>query len=199
MIIVPTIGQTSWGDELNDALSELALSGFNPTDHGLVAWNYDPSQGSASGAPVSGTVRMVRMPAIVQPTTVNGVALHVATGSVTPVAGQNFVGLYDSAGTRVAVSAAITTQFNTSDADAIVPFTAPYVAAAGVYYAAVLVVAATPAAFTASSNAGSDGNFNLTAATGRFTNGPAAQTSLPASIVMASRTLSAQSTWAGLS
>lgn len=198
-ITLPTFGQLNWHTPLNLILSKLQnYPGLSPEDYGLVSWAYPVMQTSASAVTTSGTVRMVRLPALAVTTTFTSACCHIATAPTTPTAGQNFMGLYDSTGARVAVTADCTAAFTTTG-DKIVAFTSPYVAAPGTYYLAILANAAVaPALSHASSLATTAANFNTGVTTAQFTNGPAAQTSLPASITMASRTLTANATWAGV-
>lgn len=197
-ITLPTFAQLNWHTPLNACLGELQNAiGIGPEDHGLVSWAYPVSQVSASAVGTSGTVRMTRLPTIAVTTTITSLAVHIATAPTTPTAGQNFVGLYDSTGARVAVSADATAAFTTVG-DKVVALTAPYVAAPGTYWVGLLANAATPPAFSHSSSlATTAANFNTTAATAQFTSGPAGQTTLPVSITMASRTLSANTMWVG--
>lgn len=197
-ITLPTFGQLLWHTPLNAALSELQNApGIGPEDYGLVSWSYPVMQCSGSAVPTSGTVRMVRLPTLAVTTTITSLACHIATAPTTPTAGQNFMGLYDSTGTRVAVTADATTPFTTTG-DKVIALTAPYVAAPGNYWVAILANAATPPAFSlCASHSDTAANFNTAVASAQFTNGPAAQTSLPASITMGSRTKSLNCTWVG--
>ena len=79
--------------------------------------------------------------------------------------------------------------------------TAPVVVSTpGLYYVAILSNAGTTPSFArGSALTASIVNVKLTAATGRFTVGPTVQTSLPASITMASRTLAGNALWVGIS
>ncbi|WP_326811622.1 hypothetical protein [Streptomyces scopuliridis] len=198
MITLPVVGTPSWGSPLNFALAALAHSEFNANDHGLLAWTYDVAQVSTSATPTSGTIRLIKLPYVTQSVSITSVALHVNTAAVTGTAGQNFVGLYSSSGTRLAQSADCTTDFATSGAK-VIALTAPYAAVPGRYYVAVLANAGTPPALgQSSSSASTVGNFNLVASAARFANGPAAQTSLPATITMTGLTPSANATWAGI-
>ena len=198
-ILLPTFGQLNWHTPLNACLSEVQNApGLGPEDHGLVSWAYPVAQTSASAVTTSGTVRMVRLPALAVTTTFTSACVHIATAPTTPTAGQNFMGLYDSTGARVAVTADVTAAFTTIG-DKVAAFTAPYVAAPGTYYVAILANAAVAPAFShCSSLATTAANFNTGVTTAQFTNGPAAQTTLPVSITMASRTLTANATWAGV-
>jgi len=197
-ITLPTFAQLNWHTPLNAALGELQRDpGIGPEDYGLVSWSYPVMQCSGSAAPASGTIRMVRLPTFAVTTTITSLAVHIATAPVTPTAGQNFLGLYDATGARVALTADATVPFTTTG-DKVIALTAPYVAAPGNYWVAVLANAATAPAFSlCASHSDTAANFNTAAASAQFTNGPAAQTSLPASITMASRTKSLNCTWVG--
>lgn len=197
-ITPPTIGQTAWGQPLNDALSGLQDNTIAASDAGFLSWNYSPFQITVANQPTSGSPRMVRLPRFTQQKTVSSIWFHISAAVVTPVAGQCFVALYRIDGTRMGVSADIGAALATPNLQGF-NLTGPVVCAAGDYVAAILQNAATPATvggcttFSASAS-----NAGLTAATALFTNDPAAQTSFPASITMASRTLSANATWAGV-
>ncbi|MFJ9029821.1 hypothetical protein ACIRQP_15060 [Streptomyces sp. NPDC102274] len=198
MITLPVIGTPSWGSPLNFALAALAHSEFQANDHGLLAWTYDIAQVSTSAAPTSGTIRLIKLPSLVQSVSITSVALHVNTAASAGVVGQNFVGLYSSSGTRLAQSADCTGDFATSGAK-VIPLTAPYAAAPSRYYVAVLANAGTPPVLgQSSSSASTVGNFNLATGSARFANGPAAQTVLPPTITMTGITPSANATWAGI-
>ncbi|MFF1957954.1 hypothetical protein ACFVWX_13310 [Streptomyces sp. NPDC058220] len=197
-VTLPVIGTPSWGTPLNSALSTLAHDGFDANDHGLIMWNYDVVQISSSAVPTSGQLRLIRLPDLTQSRTVTSVAMHINTAPVGGTAGQNFVGLYSSTGTRLAQSADCTVDFSTAGAK-LIALTAPYAAVPGRYYVGILANAATPAAFGhCSSIATSVANFNLATALSRFANGPSAQTTLPATVTMASVTPSLNATWAGI-
>ncbi|MGS2588107.1 hypothetical protein [Streptomyces hebeiensis] len=197
-ITQPTIGAPAWGPPLNAAVAQLAYSGFNPNDHGLITWAYDPVQASGVSAPASGTIRLVKLPQLVQAETITSVALEVGTAATGGVAGQNFVGLYTAAGTRVAQSADCTTALATTG-NKVIPLTSPYVASPGRYYVAILTNATTPPALAlCASNSVTAPNFGLAVAAARFANGPTAQTTLPATITMSGITPSLQCTWVGV-
>lgn len=198
-VTVPVIGQTSWGDEANAAFEALASSGFNPNAMAYKQWVYDPAAISAAVAPVSGTVVSVLLPRLTDTATLTGLVFSINVIATLPTAGQCFVGLYDAAtGTQLAVSADISGQLATTGLRQFA-FTAPYVAAAGNYIAAILQNATTSAQLGHQSAIGiaTIPNGGLTASAARFATGPVAQTTLPASITLASRTLSANTTFAG--
>lgn len=198
-ITLPTIGQTAWGQPLNDALEDLQDSGLAANDGAFQSWNYPPFHITSSTATTSGSVRMVRLPRFTQTKTISSVQMYVGAATVTPTAGQCFAGLYRIDGTRMGVSADISAQLATPGLTSW-NLTAPVVCAPGDYYAALLINAATPSTTGAPSSISSlsTTNAGLTAATAFVTNGPTAQTALPASITMASRTLHDVATWAGV-
>jgi hypothetical protein len=198
-IVLPVIGQTSWGDEANACYEQLQDGGLIANDGGFLSWNYAPFQISSAQTQTSGTVVMAKLPRFTQAKTVNSVWFAITAAAVTPTAGQCFAALVRSDGVRMGVSADISGQLATVG---LIGFnmTAPIATAANTdYYAAILQNAATPATLGCCSAIDSAIiNATLTAATALFTNGPTAQTSIPASITMASRTLSSQARWAGV-
>lgn len=196
-ITLPAIGSPAWGPPVNNALTELAVGAFTPEEHGLVTWNYDPSQMSTVGTPVSGTVRMVRLPNFPQNVSITSLAFHVGTSATTPVAGQCFAGLYNFTGSLLAVTADLSTVVATAGSK-VVPLTAPHAAVPGNYWVGLLFNAATPPALSCTATSSPTRvNFNLLPEQSRFADGPAAQTTLPALITMSALVQSAQSTWAG--
>lgn len=202
------IGSLNWGTPVNNAfasqdarISNVESGDFTPNQHGLIAFNYDPSFTPAADALTSGEVRMIKLPDFAKSVTISSIALFIAAVAVTPTAGQNFVGLYNAAGTRIAVSADISAA-TTVAGYSLQALTAPVVVAANTpTYVAYLCNAATPYSLPSAATVSGRGplfNAGLTAATGRYTLGPAAQTSLPASITMASRTLLPRAPWTGV-
>lgn len=170
-----------------------------PGDQGLIAWSGDPAGAGVSASPASGGVRLMRI-ILRRAATLNTVWVVVATAGATLTSGQNFIGLYTSAGTRVALTADQTTAWGTTGIKSAA-FTSSYAAAAGSYYVALLSVGTTTPLFAATSvqSSGLAANVNLSVSTGRSLNGPSAQTSLPTSITMASNTLGTSLYWVGVS
>jgi hypothetical protein len=191
------IGSLAWGTPVNDTFADLhARNETGPMDHGAVVFTFDPAANSGSSTIATGTPFMSKV-WLREPATITSLGVSITTAGGTLTAGQNFVGIYNQAGSRVAVSADCTAQFALTGFQAI-PLTAPALLAAGPYYLTLLANAVTSPSFALGAVAGSGPttiNYNLTAATGRYATGPAAQTSLPLSITMASRTLSAVSMW----
>lgn len=202
------VGSLAWGGPVNAAfasqdarITDIERQGASTLDAmGFLAMTFDPALTQGSISLTSGTVSMARidLPAAA---TVNTITVGSTTAGSGLVAGQSFAGLYDSAGTRVAVSADQSASW-ASTGEKNVALTAPYAAAAGTYYVGLLCNGTTPISFVRGSTGApiaSLVNHGLTAATARWATGPTSQTTLPASITMASRTLSPTAYFVALS
>lgn len=185
---LPAHGTLNWDVPLNSILAQ----GFNqwvPSDQGFLAWSIDPSQATTDQAVTAGSVHMMAVP-IRQTASISAINVVIITAGVGLTAGQCFAGVYNSAGTRLGVTADQSGSWNTTGSK-MMNLTAPIASApAGIYYVAILANFATTAPGFARENAGavSGINTNLTAATFRSAVGATAQTTLPASITMGSRT-----------
>lgn len=196
-IVLPTHGQSLWDNPLDLALRHLASANFLPNDHGYLNWSQDPATCNGSSNPAAGNVRMVKFPALPQSYTISTLTVFVAAAGVALTVGQNFGGLYDAAGVRVAVTADQSAVWNTTGLKNMA-LTVPYVVPSGanvwgaiVYNGTSMSVSGT----TAVSGQGDLINANLTAANYRYTNNPTAQTSLPANVTMGTRITTPQATW----
>lgn len=194
------IGSANWGTPLNAAIAELD-SNQEPkaADQEMIAWQMDPATNMVATAITSGTVSWSKL-WIRQPVTITNVCVAIGTVGASLVAGQNFAGLYDPAGNRVGVTADQTANWATVGFKEMA-LTAPVVVSAPTYlYVAVLSNAATTPAFArGSALTATIANAKLTATDARFATGPAAQTTLPVSVTMASRTLAGNALWAAVS
>jgi hypothetical protein len=170
---------------------------FGPYDHGLIAWSTSPENLESTGQPSSGAIRMVKI-VLRRAATISNIWIGLSAAGATLTAGQNFVGLYTSSGTRVGVSADQASNW-TSNGIKQIALTGSYAAAAGTYYVAILAVGTTIPTFYASASPSiAMGNINLGTGAGRFLNGPSSQTSLPSSITMGSTTGAATCYWAAV-
>lgn len=195
------IGSDPWGAVVNDNFEELMRMQANTQarDHGLAVWSFDPASNSGSSTLTLGSPFMAKLPIRLPVTVTHAIASMTTLGTGLTV-GQNFAGLYDSSGVRIAVTADLTAQWGSTGYQKMA-FTAPVDLTTGFYYLALLINGSTSPSWARGSVSGSGPstiNGELTAADGRYATGPAGQTSLPANITMASRTLSAISLWAGL-
>jgi len=203
-ITLPTVGQSAWATPLNLALADLAHSGINARDLGYKMVNYMPGAASVltAGALASGTVRTVKMPRLTQAETITGAGFIIGTAASGATAGQCFVGLYSvsgTTGTRVALSADISGSLGSTGLIKY-PFTAPYAATPGDYVVAMLFNGTTGPQLGAQSAGGISSivNGDLTAGFLLVANNPTAQTSLPASIDLTTRTGVGAYTFGGL-
>lgn len=153
-----------------------------PAGQGLLAWSADPATAAGGVTTSAGAVYTVRV-TLPAAAVVSKLWVVITAAGGTLTAGQNFLGLYSSAGTRLALTADQTTPFaSTGILDAAL--TAPYSAAGGNYFVAVLCNGGTPITLASTSGiaAGSVaiGNAGLTAAGGyRFGFAATGATSLP--------------------
>jgi hypothetical protein len=195
------IGTDPWGTLLNDSMFEIhRMLDTNMVDHGAIAWTFDPAANSGSSGLTSGVPFMSKV-WVREPVTLSSVGISITTAGSGLTAGQNFIGIYNASGTRLAVSADQTAAFATTGY-VEAAMTAPVAVTPGAYFLTLLANGTTPPSLARGAVAGSGAstiNFKLTATTGRYATGPAAQTSLPVSITMASRTLSAISMWSVVS
>lgn len=183
-------GTVAAGD---DARLLLAYQSGPPTQ-GFISWNYDPEAAASSNSLTAGTVFLHKI--WIPAGTVTNIGLAVSTAGVGLTSGQNFAGIYNSSGTRLAVTNDQTTNWNTTGFKTCALSSPLSVSTAGYYYVALLCNAATTVAAGSSSN-GTQATFNanVTGATLRHATGPTAQTSLPASITMSSNVSTGNSHW----
>ncbi len=180
-------------------LSNVNDATFTPADHGLVAWTHDPATlRSASNATTSGLVYLAKVKVVNRSTLVSNVILGIEAAGVTLTAGQNFVGLYNSSGTLLAVSADQSGNWTSAGLKTI-PLTSPQTLAVGNYYVAFLSNGTTPPQIAMGAGGATSVNAGLTTGTARFLTGPAAQTTLPASITLGAQTPTSGARWFALS
>jgi hypothetical protein len=172
---------------------------FLPEDHNLITWTQDPATVADAFPLNTGVVYLCKVKVTKPSTVVTNVLYGVTTAGSSLTSGQNFVGLYDSTGTRLAVSADQTTNYG-SQGLKTAALTSPPTVAVGYYYVALLAVGTgTQPSVAASGGVSSAMNAGLVAATGRFLTSGTGQTALPSSITLSSATLNTGSRWAALS
>lgn len=169
-----------------------------PADNGLKAWSFDPASASATTGITSGTLYLTAI-FVRAPITITKLWYGMGTAATSPVAGQNFVGLFSSAGTLLA-SAGIDTQVTGTNGPQNVTITSTALAA-GCYWFGILQNAATPQALVRSAPAfGALSNVNLSSATFRAAVNGTGLTAMPSSITLASNSQSGAShLWAAVS
>lgn len=169
---------------------------YRPEDHGLVGWSEDPITATAGTIAVNGTRYLIKV-VLNEETTVSNVLFSIGTTGVTPTAGQNWVSIYNSAGTELA-EASLDAFF--AGGLHTVPI-GPVVLPEGEYYIALLFNAATPPTPHRVAGASSTlANALLAAASRRYAVNGTVQTTNPSSLTLGNNTLTgALPYWVGLS
>jgi hypothetical protein len=178
-----------------------------PEDLALAGWAFDPALGVASPGLAlagSGVLSVIKVP-VRAAKSVSTVRIHLITAGVTLTSAQNFIGVYSSAGAKIATSADQTANWGgTGKIDAALtgaPFTVGGPGSGGFVWVVLvwngstsplLYRAAQPAAATALLNG------NLPAALSRWGSIGASNTSLPASFTPSSITQGNAGWWAAI-
>lgn len=182
------------GSFANLTSSGNALGSVGPVNHNLVAWSTDPTHNVNSTVLTGGTVYLTALyPA--KDASITKLYFHINAVATTPTAGQNFVGLYSSAGTRLQTTGVDSEVLATGLIT--VTITAQAVTAGSFYWVGMVFNAATPPSVgraAGTTGIGAVANVGLAAASYRYAINGTGQTSLPASITPASNT---QTTFGG--
>lgn len=171
---------------LTDALD------WQADEMGLLGWAFDPVIVTGTQILISGSIYWIKIP-VRKAVTITNVRYTIATAGATLTAGQNLIGLYDAAGTRLGVSADLSADWVGAVGTRETPLGAPVAVAAGFYYAAMMSNGTTPITVTrgqsvSTSAINQGGSLRYVETTGN--------TSLPASFVPGSANQSASARWA---
>lgn len=159
-----------------------------PTDHSLKAWTFDPATASTVQGVVSGTLYLSALYVHVD-TVVTRLYYGAGTAANTPVASQNYIGIYNAAGTLVASASIDSTVTNANGPQYVTVSSTTLVA--GNYWVGILQNAATPQQLVRSAPAFvSMANMGLSATSLRAATNGTGLTSLPSSITPSSNTAS---------
>ena len=162
-----------------------------PVNQGVAAWSYDPSAATNASLLTNGTVYLTKVH-ISEDVTATKLYWWISTAGATPTAGQNEVGIYSSAGTKL--------QSTNVDADIsstglkTTTITSQALTAGSFYWIAMVFNASTaPTVARATGNTGTAtaANLGLTAATFRYATNGTGATALASSITPASNTAGA--------
>lgn len=168
----------------------------NPQMSGVNAWNFDPEIANSGGLLVTTTIYLHKI-IINTAVTATNIVVGVTTQGGTLTSGQNLCAIYNSSGTRLAITVDQTVAWGTSGGKACA-LTAPVALPAGTYYIGILSNGTTP--ITVAESPGFSQAYNNVQAASLLrhsTNGTG--TTLPASVTLASNVSSARSTWVGIS
>jgi hypothetical protein len=180
-----------------------------PSDQGLLAWTYDPDMAghvtAQSAAGVGGRVTLTKV--ILRKTiTWSSIWFGLSGLDAGATLSNCYLGVYDAAGDRVAVTADISADLMTGAIAKAVDLAVPFTAAPGDYFIAMLLNGTwtTNSLHFKASGAGISVNANLTAPSLRYSNMLTSQTSLPASLDLTQQSTSIINTgwasqWYGIS
>lgn len=174
--------------------TSLPVNAPDALTHGIKAWSYDPVISNGGIAGTAGNVYLTQVP-VRQAVTVTKIWWNQTAAGSGATASQNYVGLYDSAGTRLAftgIDSSATASGNLSATISSTPL------APGIYYVAFLYnCSSMPAIARATVGSSTFATINAAGAPVRFGSAGTTQTSLPSPATIASAFL--QTYWAGLS
>lgn len=187
-------GVTSTGNATTTGALDVdgyALGEATPDAHNIVAWTYDPTMAVNSIELTGGTVYLTKLH-IPRTGAVTKLYWWMAVAGATATAGQNFGGLYSSAGTRLATADADATVTGTPGLQTLTISSTTLTANTFVWAALVFNATTKPTVMYGSGATGTTTvcNIGLTAATLRYATNGTSQTSLPASITPGSNSAS---------
>lgn len=213
IILKPAVGDLGWDvpvlatiDAANDHENRIGVleaagsapvtpPGILPADHGFTTWTLDPVQAGSSSSPTAGVLYLMKVK-IVAASTVNGVGMHVATAGSGLT--SSYLALFDSTGTRLGLSAAQTTAWQTSGYKATA-LTAGVAVTAGTYYIGLLIGngSTTPPVIARASSSVVT-NAGLVAPGLRFGASGTGQTSVPSTVTLSGVAADSTAWFAGL-
>lgn len=211
---LPTPGGDSnvWGNELNawlladhDIDGTHSFTTFNAADHGMLAWNFDPVMVSSTGGTLTnGSVFLSRIN-VRYPLSVVNVTVSLGSAGLGLTANQNFAALFNSAGTRIGITADQSTNWSTgwtaANAAPAIPLVGnPFSISTGFYWVAVLANGATTPTLARSGN-GLTATINngLVVSTARSATALTGQSTIPTTITPSSNTFNSLPYWCALS
>lgn len=191
-----TVSLAVTAGSLQDLWSATALGIAQPREHSLVAWTFDPAHVSSGKAGIAGTVYLAAV-YVPQAVSVTKIYWGNNTAGAGATASQNFVGLYNAAGTLLASAGVDASVTATGPVTTTIASTA---LTPGLYWVAFVFNATTmPQIYR-----GQDLNATLmnvginTAASYRFATNGTLQTTLPASITPSANAVAQFCYWAAI-
>lgn len=197
----PTTGQPAFLDQFGTPLPMAAgTADVIAADNAMAAWAFDPAQGDGATNATSGSVVLSSV-RLTWPKLITQIATIITIAGATLTAGQNFMGLYNSLGQLLGITADLTIPFATAQylASAL---TTPVMCPAARYYVAQLSNGTTTptlmTGFQTSVNGVNVGNVGLATGVSRFLVGPTLQTTLPATINLGAQSPAGSPRWAAI-
>lgn len=171
---------------VNDGSNTITIStdgpsGFVPADHGYLGWSVDPANCASSNTVTAGVLYLQKVKVLTPGTSSIG-ALQVATAGTSLT--NCFLGLFDSTGARIALSANQATAWQSGGYKAT-SWASPVVVTPGTYYTGILVGGGTPPLFSRVGNSNAV-NAGLSAPGLRFGTSGTGQTAIPSSVTLSS-------------
>lgn len=166
-----------------------------PSDYGYQTWTADPAGAVNNSTLTVGRLYLckVKLPVAA---TISNLVVFIATLGTSLTSGQNFVGLFDAAGTLVGVTADQTTAWGATGA-IVGALTSPYAAAPGSYYVALLSNGTTSPAFARSTSSTAQvHNGSVSAAAYRWGTTGSGLTAVPASFTPSGLANNSPAIWA---
>jgi hypothetical protein len=198
--VLTTSKNVAIGGSLTVGGASVMSGGWVPSDHGMISWSGDPSNATTNSTPANGSIYLVRLN-LRYATTITKVWWCHTSAPNTPTSGQNFAGLYSSAGTLMS-SANIDAKTGNGPQSATLD-AAQAVSAGSFVWAAFMFNATTPPTLLKHGGNTASGNIiNLLATTARWAvNGTTTGlTALPSSITPSSNSQTGvQAYWAAVS
>jgi hypothetical protein len=172
----------------------------NPSRHGFLEWYFDPNLSTTGSALTSGTIYLMK----ISPQynfTINNVTLVLnGTAATNLTSGQNLVGIYNSSGTRIAVSADQSSSWLTTGTKTISVGATSLISNQDYFIAVLSVGTGTMPTMARLSTSSGIVNVGQTNATQRASVNGTSQTSLPSSLTLSSNSgTNVITIWAGLS
>lgn len=185
--------QTVTGDQVvtgDFAVTGHALGQATPASHGLAAWSYDPAHAVNAILLTNGTIYLVKLH-VAAAVAVTKLYWWTPVAGDTPTSGQNFGGLYSSAGVRLVQADADATVTASAGLQTLTLASTALTAGSFVWAALVFNAGTAPTVGYGSGLTGASTalNVGLTAATYRYATAGTSQTALPSSITPASNSV----------
>jgi hypothetical protein len=180
--------------------SGLGSCAFLPEDAGLLAWNFDPAFVASSANPATNTIQAIRID-VKAPMTVTNIVLFQFVAGAGLTTSECFVGLYDSAGTKIAVSADQSTAWasGTDVFKTMALASGPFTIKPGLYWILAVQNGSSNLTWGRFQNqTATNANAGLSAAKSRWATAGTG-TTLPSSFTPSALTQTAMEYWAGLS
>lgn len=171
--------------------------GWLPADLGLEAWMFDPVLCTASGTLNSGVIYLFGLQIRRDVSVSTVLTLTGATGASGVTASQNFIGLYNSGGTRLSQ---VATDASYSPTNSVISTSLGSTALVpGQYWVGWLMNASTMPTLSRTTIVSTVvANLSQTGATARYATAGATQTTLPATITPSSNSRTNNPIWVGL-